>query len=751
MNTNQNTKRNLDAWTDVTFPEYLMWIAILSVMTVVRHSDLKAYWGTGNSHFRLTIDCNHNTNCILRINTTCDPKPKEFDGEPGMGKLLATVKRLVKPWFFSGRTAVADSWFGSPAMVMMLERLGLYSVMQVVKRRYWPRGMPSTDIFGQVEALRGSHFTMKKTTDDGNTIFACAYRDLKVKAFMSSCGTTSLVGYKKIVEPNGSVTGIKRPQIVSEYEEHKKFSSISQSGERQADQINDGDSTFTNPLPRNATPSKFEIAEDSNNYNMSSPSIHIEHPHKPKLRRLQISNLVELFHFGTSFSKSSPITETEYLACEEDQQMNKSLKSLNLLHHLVYLLEEIPYDQFNATLWTKNIDNLDRRSYIFFDNVLSNSNGMEEQCEAEFHSTKTLNLADFDYKRPYGKPLVDGMKIDTIKTFCCGQQGVLQKYDVKDVDDDDSLDRDDADVPKTHLNLPRALTFRSKQANQGTGLVTFTNSMSRKKKTTAEGHSVMEIEKTLANNSLLQCSTADDMGQSYSHHTNARTPLRSFYHTTFQGKIQKTNGSFLCLHPNCPDAYKVMYCDQVSALAIGLAGLGCLLFELTFPCFDPKFSPVFFVQKTDTGPAFRILRSQFEFNTIDSAYANCSEDEFDQLLMQQGNAQRRALANRLVSHEGLLWTDQDVDLLLNELEIEVGEGTNRFLYQDERIHYCHDLLKTVQFHQPKSPEQIHDKIIWLWTTWEAISRATGKSWWNISEQDKYNLSLLSDDKEVQNY
>jgi hypothetical protein len=26
------------------------------------------------------------------------------------------------------------------------------------------------------------------------------------------------------------------------------------------------------------------------------------------------------------------------------------------------------------------------------------------------------------------------------------------------------------------------------------------------------------------------------------------------------------------------------------------------------------------------------------------------------------------------------------------------------------------------------------------------SRATGKSWWSISEQDKYDLSLLSKDK-----
>ncbi|KAI8639205.1 hypothetical protein BD408DRAFT_446149 [Parasitella parasitica] len=54
------------------------------------------------------------------------------------------------------------------------------------------------------------------------------------------------------------------------------------------------------------------------------------------------------------------------------------------------------------------------------------------------------------------------------------------------------------------------------------------------------------------------------------------------------GKIQRTGCSFLCLNPECPNAFKTMCRDQVSALAIGLAGLGCLLFGVTFPCFDPN-------------------------------------------------------------------------------------------------------------------------------------------------------------------
>jgi hypothetical protein len=163
----------------------------------------------------------YHTSCILRIDTTCDPKPKEFDDEPGMRNLLATVKRLVKPWFSSGRTVIADSWFGSPDAIMMLQKLGLYSIMHVTKRRYWPRGMPSTDITQQVEDSQGSHYTMYKRCNDGEKIFTCAYRDTKIKAFVSSCGTTILDHYKSIQGRDGSLTDIKRPQVVSEYEMHK--------------------------------------------------------------------------------------------------------------------------------------------------------------------------------------------------------------------------------------------------------------------------------------------------------------------------------------------------------------------------------------------------------------------------------------------------------------------------------------------------------------------------------------------------
>jgi hypothetical protein len=305
--------RSLGYWADITFNEYLMWIALLTVMTVVKHSDKKAYWKQGSSNFYMNIDFNkymsfkrftdiikmqvlevpskekqvrdplyqirstidafndhmeqriepgkylvidesmnqwlgtgmpnlkkvprkphpigqefktladHYSFCILRMDTVSDPCAKEYDNDPGMKKLTATVKRLVKPWFKTGRTVIADSWFGSPDMASMLTKQGLYSIMQVTKRRYWPRGMPTTDIVDSVEEELGSYSTMKKQTDDGQ-IFVCAYRDQKVKAFVSSCGTTALDGERTFRGSDGNLVTIKRPAVVDEYETHKSRS-----------------------------------------------------------------------------------------------------------------------------------------------------------------------------------------------------------------------------------------------------------------------------------------------------------------------------------------------------------------------------------------------------------------------------------------------------------------------------------------------------------------------------------------------
>jgi hypothetical protein len=55
-NMNIYARSAINSWTDVTFPEYMMWIALLTVMTVIKHSDRKTYWHLGNSHFQISIN-----------------------------------------------------------------------------------------------------------------------------------------------------------------------------------------------------------------------------------------------------------------------------------------------------------------------------------------------------------------------------------------------------------------------------------------------------------------------------------------------------------------------------------------------------------------------------------------------------------------------------------------------------------------------------------------------------------------------
>jgi hypothetical protein len=75
-----------------------------------------------------------------------------------------------------------------------------------------------------VEEAGGSHYTICKTCEVGMKIFECAYRDPKVKIFVSSCCTTTLEDYKSVLEPSGETVTLHRPQVVAECRTHKSKS-----------------------------------------------------------------------------------------------------------------------------------------------------------------------------------------------------------------------------------------------------------------------------------------------------------------------------------------------------------------------------------------------------------------------------------------------------------------------------------------------------------------------------------------------
>ena len=69
------------------------------------------------------------TCCIIQLDFTGDIVEGEFDDQYS-SKNIASVCRLTSPWFFSARTIIADSWFGSSALVRAMKSHGLYSIMQ---------------------------------------------------------------------------------------------------------------------------------------------------------------------------------------------------------------------------------------------------------------------------------------------------------------------------------------------------------------------------------------------------------------------------------------------------------------------------------------------------------------------------------------------------------------------------------------------------------------------------------------------
>lgn len=171
--------------------------------------------------YKTIADCD--SCCILRLDFVSDKFKKKFDDTDRV--LIAQVKRLSEPWFGSGRTLIADSWFGSPEMASVMLGKGLFSIMQVCKRRYWPRGMPRKDMVANLGSEFGSMLSMTSVDPGtGHTLLACSYRDKKPKALVSSCGTTDLVGDRQFHDKRGELITIKRPAVFEDYETHKSKS-----------------------------------------------------------------------------------------------------------------------------------------------------------------------------------------------------------------------------------------------------------------------------------------------------------------------------------------------------------------------------------------------------------------------------------------------------------------------------------------------------------------------------------------------
>ncbi|RHZ60931.1 hypothetical protein Glove_350g96 [Diversispora epigaea] len=132
---------------------------------------------------------------------------------------IATMLRLTEPWFNSGRTIIADSWFGSVNACTTLYKHGFYSILQLKKRRYWPKNIPH-DITDALGSAYGSFVSRTGKFDDVD-LTLCSIRDRKNIVLLASCSTTNLkTEITRYIKGHGNVK-FRRPAIFDEYNEYR--------------------------------------------------------------------------------------------------------------------------------------------------------------------------------------------------------------------------------------------------------------------------------------------------------------------------------------------------------------------------------------------------------------------------------------------------------------------------------------------------------------------------------------------------
>ena len=134
---------------------------------------------------------------------------KEFVDE--YGATAATSLRLTSDIQGSGRTVIADSWFGSVKTAICLRKRGLHSIMLVkTAHRNFPK-----ELLNETPIRRGDWVAYSGEIQ-GVNLQAVAFMDLQKKQFISTC-STSIPGNPRHTKHHGDVS---RPKVAEEYLSH---------------------------------------------------------------------------------------------------------------------------------------------------------------------------------------------------------------------------------------------------------------------------------------------------------------------------------------------------------------------------------------------------------------------------------------------------------------------------------------------------------------------------------------------------
>ncbi|CAG8619569.1 482_t:CDS:2, partial [Diversispora eburnea] len=216
-------------WNDLTWVEFMKFIDILTIITYVKCADICDYWsikqetaGVSLAFVLTFIWMNQYVNRWAKLIKA--RSNEKFQGnqillDDQYPATVTSMLRLVEPWFRSGRTVIVDSWFDSTNAYISLYNYGLYSILQIKKRRYWSRNIPH-DITGAREDTYRS--SISQTCKINNVDLAvCSIRDQKNIILLSSYSTTTLgTEVNRYIKDSGDVK-FCQPVVFDEYNEFR--------------------------------------------------------------------------------------------------------------------------------------------------------------------------------------------------------------------------------------------------------------------------------------------------------------------------------------------------------------------------------------------------------------------------------------------------------------------------------------------------------------------------------------------------
>ncbi|CEP13629.1 hypothetical protein [Parasitella parasitica] len=102
-------------------------------------------------------------------------------------------------------------------MIRALKDVGLFSIMQVKKKRYWPRGMPMEDIIRSLGEEVGDVKVVKSRID---SVFIASLRDKNPRCVIANAESTA-AGSTVSRWIDGQTHTFTRPLVFEEYEVNK--------------------------------------------------------------------------------------------------------------------------------------------------------------------------------------------------------------------------------------------------------------------------------------------------------------------------------------------------------------------------------------------------------------------------------------------------------------------------------------------------------------------------------------------------